>query len=244
MCKTRLTPVLGWIHECVCAATRCCERREKIVPRSLSSSSVWTPSAQQDGPHSGAGSSCERDRKREEKVHICEPVNYAHLATGGQELIRAPPPPPRKTGTLRPVYDSLNQSTGVMSASTNLTPFTLWPVKHRNAINKWLQGVLMILVLYFYTTGRHLSVRPGEQHLDAANHANRFLKLWARLTDGWKHSRTVLPNDCTPCSDTDTYGLTGELNNHNNIWQHFYTGSKSQGTRLKNTKKCKNTCMW
>lgn len=182
----------------------------------------------------------QKERRKGAHLWASQLRSSGHWGAG----VNQSPPPPRKTGTLRPVCDSLNQSTGVMSASTNLTPFTLWPVKHRNAINKWLQGVLMILVLYFYTTGRHLSVRPGEQHLDAANHANRFLKLWARLTDGWKHSRTVSPNDCTPCSDTDTYGLTGELNNHNNIWQHFYTGSKSQGTRLKNTKKCKNTCMW
>lgn len=61
-CKARATLAGG----------RCERKKLIIIPRSLSSSSVWTPSAQQDGPHSSTGSLGRGGQKQ----HICEPVNY------------------------------------------------------------------------------------------------------------------------------------------------------------------------
>lgn len=147
-------------------------------------------------------------------------------------------PPPRKTRTLRPVCDSLNQSTVIMSASTYLTPFTLWSVKHRNAINKWLQGVLMILVLFFL----HYREAPQCMSGRATIRCSKWCKQVLEAVSESDRSLEAQQNSVTQWLLTMFWHWhlwadrgTAQPQFGNNIWQHFYTGSKSQSICLKNT---------
>lgn len=98
-------------------------KREKILPRSLSSSSVCTPSTQWDGPHSSIGSLF-GGKEREKKVHICESVNCI-WPLGGRSKSKSEPQPLMSNHVDKNHKKMLSQMIGVWSGGRLLSNLNL-----------------------------------------------------------------------------------------------------------------------